>query len=365
MDTKKRPLAIVIIAIALFLAPLWIFGQVMFFNFQKTHSISGAIELLSCRTGMHMLLLAIISIIVGYGVYAVKKWGFYLLITFSVITLISNFTLLYIQKTAFSNWSILLFNLVILGVMVIFARKEIYAPYFNPELRWWEQTRRYYYRNMHVDIVDTATSKIIDKITVFDLSENGAYLVYDKDINIGDIYRLNIHISENENKIYSVNGEAMWINRDNASITHPHGFGCRFIRPDRQFKKGIKSEIKKIKSMIKRYYAKNLHTIVYNKKNNKKVFEGDCYDISLLGIFIPFLAPQIKENNIYNIELIFPENPMLETDAVVTWISNNNSGDMPNGFGCKFANDDPEFQKTIRHYIKKWKLVPRRDNFRR
>ncbi len=235
---KKRPLAILAVSAALFISPLWIMGQIMVAQYMKydlwvfpdfTHNLQA-------------LFLLLLSLIVGFGVYSVKKWGFHLLIVFSLFTIINNVLLQYLHKTVFPSWGIIVCNVAVLGVMIIFSRREIYSPYFNPDLRWWEQARRFYCPDMHIDVFSVESNQKLTEATAFDISESGFYAVHEPDFEVGQKFIVNIHFSSDF--IITAEAESVWRNSGTANL--PAGYGCRFIKTKSSFRKVIRREIKNI-----------------------------------------------------------------------------------------------------------------------
>lgn len=239
---KKRPLLFKIITLLYFLSPIGITLQLLWLYNIKLSNFWVVFN--PIYWNWQVLALLITTPIVGYCIWVVRKWGYYALITHSVLLIINNLVV-YFSHLTFLNFSIIiLFNVALLAMIVLFVRKEVYAPYFNPNLRWWEQAPRYIYDKMKIYVKEFGTNNLLFEAQSFDVSETGSYITCDNtNIKMGDVYSLEIHL---EDTILYADGEIVWVNNSAAGDRYPQGFGCKFLAINKVFRKTI------------RYYFKGL-----------------------------------------------------------------------------------------------------------
>ncbi|MBN1115360.1 MAG: PilZ domain-containing protein [Oligoflexia bacterium] len=240
---KKRPLIIKIISCLYFASPIAVFLQLMWlYNIRFSE-----IGLVAEAINWHVVLMLLLTPLVGYGIWVVKKWGYYLLMAHTVF-LISNNIILFFQKTTgLPGFVVLTFNLLLSALIILFVRKEVYAPYFNPNLRWWEQATRYYYDNMKILIKAFDSEKLVFEAGSFDVSETGVFISTDSPVKIGDVFNLEINL--NDESILYTKGLVVWVNQGIDKF--PCGFGCKFVDVDAVFKKRIRFHLKDINAKIR------------------------------------------------------------------------------------------------------------------
>ena len=241
---KQRPFVIKLLAWLYFLSPIFILLELF-----SLYGIGlNRLFLLPYVVTWHTFAMMIITPIVGYGIWSEKKWGYYLLIVHSVIILANNIVLYADRLTAAPLWLIVVFNVLLLGVIITFVRKEVYAPYFNPKIRWWEQAKRYYYNGMKVIVKQLNTDNIMFEAKSFDLSETGLFVVAGKNVSVGEKFSFELMLKNNT--LLYADGEVMWTNvKKKAEI--PAGFGCRFVKADNLLRKRIRHHLKDIEAKVR------------------------------------------------------------------------------------------------------------------
>ncbi|MFH1223156.1 MAG: PilZ domain-containing protein [Pseudomonadota bacterium] len=241
---KKRPFLIELFSCLYFISPLAILLELILIN---KLGFSGFIKVFNF-VNWHVALLMLLTPVVGYGIWTVRRWGYYLLILHSVFVIFNNVVLYAGHQTLVPLWGVILFNISLVGVILMFVRKEVCAPYFNPSLRWWEQAVRYY-ADMKIVIKELNTEKVVFEAKTFDISETGAFIVTDRDVDIRDNFSLEVSLFKNS--ILYVDAEVVWTNTRGKNSGHPVGFGCRFIRPDSLFRKRIRFHMNDINAKIR------------------------------------------------------------------------------------------------------------------
>ncbi|HPO50199.1 MAG TPA: PilZ domain-containing protein, partial [Spirochaetota bacterium] len=118
-------------------------------------------------------------------------------------------------KIHFSSATII--NLVFLIPIGYFISHEIRTVYFNPRVRWWEQSKRFLHE-IKVEVEGKAYS-------TFDLSETGAFIVDTKELNLemNEIFPVVIDIDD---KKISCFAEVRWLNDQKGK--YPAGYGIKF-----------------------------------------------------------------------------------------------------------------------------------------
>jgi hypothetical protein len=237
---KKRPLLIQVIAYLYFISPVGIIAELMLLY---RIPITDFFSIFQAQYwNWHVFLMTLITPAIGYCIWSVKKWGYYVLLGHSFLILINNFVL-YLTNLTFSSIAVLIvFNLVILTIIALFVRKEVYSPYFNPNIRWWEQAKRYIATSITIHVKEFGKNNRMFSATSFDVSETGIYIASDNEVNTGDIYSMEIHLSADS--ILYADGVVVWVNQGKDAF--PKGFGCKFLAVDKVFKKRIKFYVRDV-----------------------------------------------------------------------------------------------------------------------
>ena len=111
---KQRPFVIKLLACLYFLSPLFILFEVM-----ELYGIGlNRLFLLQYALTWHTVAMMIVTPVVGYGIWTVRKWGYYLLLAHSAILLINNTVLYSSGLTTAPLWFIITANILIVGVVI-------------------------------------------------------------------------------------------------------------------------------------------------------------------------------------------------------------------------------------------------------
>jgi hypothetical protein len=193
------------------------------------------------------LAFAILTPLIGLCVWTVHRWAYLALIAFTALVLVNNIVVgasgrgvanLAEQLALFAGLALLI---------LIEVRKEFYAPYFNPRLRWWEQAQRYLTDRIRVRVKEFGTNSVLFEANSFDISATGIYVVSGHPVKPGDVFGMDVHLPGGK-KSY-VTGEVVWMHGGNDR--NPQGFGCRFTAMDRHFKAEIRSAIRALHAGIR------------------------------------------------------------------------------------------------------------------
>jgi len=174
---KKRPLSIVIIATIYLLEP---FGNLIQAAYVNKLPLYGEDSILSHLIWSDWIILCLFPL-VAFGIYSVRKWGWYLFVGFSVLLISYNLYVYFHLNPNYRFETVLLFILIITGLSAVFFRKHVYSPYFNPRLRWWEVASRYKIPLDAKILTDDAT---VD-CRMVDISSTGCFVNYSGELARG------------------------------------------------------------------------------------------------------------------------------------------------------------------------------------
>lgn len=237
---KRRGWIIYVIGLGYLLSPLW-----SFIKFKLMYNIPFFTKAVLLSTyGKHYILMSILTMLAGYGVWKVHKWGFYLVILHSIVTIINNSYLYINHYTNEKLAMVLVFNLGLLAIVFLFLRKEIYSPYFNPRLRWWEQAKRFL-ANFKIELREFDKEDLLLEGKTFDISTTGIFIAIDN-LDIVDINKhYSVRLAIDKNIFVVLKAIPMWKNSGSSKAV-PKGIGFKFIDTDKNDIKIINSYTKKL-----------------------------------------------------------------------------------------------------------------------
>ncbi|RJQ49671.1 MAG: PilZ domain-containing protein [Desulfobacteraceae bacterium] len=189
---KKRPLSIVIIAVFYLFEPIGNLIQAAYIN---------DLPLIGQNSILHHLIWSdwiVLSLfpVVAFGVYTVRKWGWFLFVGFSVLLISYNFYVYFFLNPNYKLHTVILFIIFVTIISAVFFRKHVYAPYFNPRLRWWEVASRY---RIALDAKIIAGDSPV-ACRLLDISETGCFVNYDGALEAGENVWMSIKCAGDEIK---------------------------------------------------------------------------------------------------------------------------------------------------------------------
>ncbi len=171
-------------------------------------------------------LITLLALPVGFGVFRVKRWGYFSFIVFAT-GLVTYFLYEYFNAPVLHNYLLLLATVLLAGSVSLILQKHISAPYFNPQLKWWEHDPRYRVNLQAEFLIDGD----VRKGSLLDLSLSGCYTSIETRLSAGDtIY---VHLSLLDFRIKTM-AKVIWANEDG-------GYGLMFVDLDREDKKQLRS----------------------------------------------------------------------------------------------------------------------------
>ena len=222
---KKRPPSIIIIALIYFLEPVGNILQAALVNDMPVYGESG---ILSHLVWTDWVILSLFPV-TGVGIYMVRRWGWYLFVSFSVTLIVYN-VYVYSINPNYELETVLLFIGVVTFMSAFFLRKHVYAPYFNPRLRWWESAARFRV-GLETQIL---TDQGAQTCTTVDISETGCFLSTPVVLDEGSLVLLKIHCSEAELDCLGK------IVRKSTEREQVHGYGIMFQGLSKETRKTLR-----------------------------------------------------------------------------------------------------------------------------
>ena len=227
----RKPISIIFLSIIYIFSPLAILMFNAVINMVPLFGYGSIIY----RLNIFDALILSLYILTGISILLVKKWGWWVIIGSSTILIIYNLISFYFNPFS-SILMILLMNVTLFAVTLFFFRKHIIAPYFNPQLRWWEQDQRY-----EIDIYLKFLG-INRNVIISDLSEGGCYIFVDFLIENGSEHLVLIVCGSFR---ITLHARIMRIAKESDRY---YGYGLMFKKIDGVEREGLKHLLKKLKS---------------------------------------------------------------------------------------------------------------------
>lgn len=232
---KKKPVLIEVFALLYLLNPIGNLLFVWFLNSQYsfTEVMGMLLELLKRGNVIFILMLIfwLSAIPLSIGLYRVRLWAWYYFIIHST----GMFVLSMFGSGHFRISYATIVNLLFLLPIGYFISKEIRVPYFNPRMRWWEQSTRF----LH-DVKLKISGKVC---TTYDFSENGAFISDDNagSLSIGETVPAEIDL---EKTIINCFADIRWINLKKSR--YPVGYGIKFEKINPKDRTTLRNYIQRI-----------------------------------------------------------------------------------------------------------------------
>lgn len=224
---KKRPLAIVLVSLFYVLEPFGTLVQAAYINNMPLFGSSGIISHLLWSDWIILVLFPV----VGVGIYLMKKWGWYLFLCFSVLLISYNLFVYKYMNPNYSLETVMFFIIITTVISAYFLRKSVYAPYFNPRLRWWEIATRY---RTPLNTVLVLKNGAIPCKTI-DISETGCFVDLEGEIPVGSSVMIEFLCDGIE---ISCMGKV--VNKRSGASERYSGYGIIFEAMPREVKKKIR-----------------------------------------------------------------------------------------------------------------------------
>ena len=220
---KKRPLSIWIIStVYMLIAPVGIAYM--------WHASNWSTHTLAANLRWDVLGVLVCGSFVGYGVFKVRPWGYFAFLGYSAALVLAFVYRHILDPTTFNYLSVIIL-VGSLGVVAGMIQRHFSAPYFNPQLRWWESDPRLKAQMNAKLLVDGEKTDC----HVLDISQSGAFVASDETLIPGDILRFRLSLID-----YDFAAEARVVRKSQAL----GGYGIMFLDMDRNRRKVIKSVLR-------------------------------------------------------------------------------------------------------------------------
>ncbi len=176
----------------------------------------------------HDVVLLVLYPIAAYGIYRVRRWGWYLVVSHILFLLISN-SVLAIQLRTLNDILMIQLNLLLLFFLWFFLRHSVRSPFHNPALRWWERQHKRYGASFKV-MLRKAAGGVINTQGI-NLSSGGCFVELGEGQELSVKDRLDIELSYEDFEPYRAKGRVTWVS--SGGEVNPRGAGIAFTRADR------------------------------------------------------------------------------------------------------------------------------------
>ncbi|MFQ5560287.1 MAG: PilZ domain-containing protein, partial [Nitrospinota bacterium] len=217
---KRRPLTIRLLALAYLLTPLTFILQYIYFTGLTLTDPA----LWNKFQSPYMMSFLVVPPIIAVGIYRIREWGWFLALVHILFLMINNALAIH-KGSATPPYAITLFTVATFVFLMVFVRKEVLAPYFNPRIRWWESKPRYAV-TLQVTI---SNNRLTGDGETFNISETGMFMASPLDVRLDEKFLITMQMPD-QTPVHC-DGSVVWVNRAD-STNAPRGFGVLFTDPD-------------------------------------------------------------------------------------------------------------------------------------
>lgn len=192
------------------------------------------------------IIVSVFSILSGYALWEVRRWGWYLFV-------IDNFLIAYLNAVVVTDYGeshhrvIAYFCFVAAQIALGYrVSREIRVPYFFPKIRWWESNPRY---RLSVPVALARVSGPLEG-QILDLSMGGCFVKVRGDLALDEF--VNVEFEVFGFKV-ECRGVVVW--RTHSTVTHPRGVGIKFLQPTKPQRRALRQvtlRLRKIAALYRR-----------------------------------------------------------------------------------------------------------------
>jgi hypothetical protein len=177
---------------------------------------------------LFQIVFTILYPVAAYGIFKVKRWGWYLVISHILFLLISN-SVLALSLHYYDNWLLIQLNLLLLFFLWFFLRSSVRSPFHNAALRWWERQYPRYGATFKLTLrTPSGESIAADGIN---LSMGGCFIKLGSEHRLALQDRVEVELVYEDFEPFRAKGRVTWITEQ--SELNPRGAGIAFKRADR------------------------------------------------------------------------------------------------------------------------------------
>ncbi len=191
-------------------------------------------------------LLGFLAALGGYGLWEMRRWGWYVFATTNLFVLYSNAVL--VSQYGQSNHKLLAFSVSVVVVVGLVMRvgREIRVPYFLPNIRWWESNPRY---RLSVPVAIEPQDPPHLEGEIVDLSMGGCFVKLREQLTLDETITLEFTAFGHTVRC---TGVVVWCT--DSTVTHPKGVGVKFNplpRMQRRILRAITHRLKEISALYR------------------------------------------------------------------------------------------------------------------
>ena len=192
------------------------------------------------------LLVSLLSVLTGYALWEMRRWGWYLFVADGF--LIAYLNAVVVTDYGESHHKVVAFFVSVLVQLAVAYRvgREIRVPYFFPKIRWWESNPRY---RLSVPVKLARMGSEIDG-QILDLSMGGCFVKVRNDVALDELLSVSFEIFTFK---VECQGTVVW--RTQSTVTHPKGVGIKFrphTKPQKRALKQVTLRLRKIAALYRR-----------------------------------------------------------------------------------------------------------------
>jgi hypothetical protein len=336
----KRPLIISVIAGVYLLSPVLILVQAALMN---------RIPLIGFNSVFANLLPPDIAVLCLYllcavAIFRVKKWGWYVFILSSACLIGYNAAAIFLNP-AYNVFLLILYNTALTAVAFVFFRKNVIAPYFNPDLRWWETERRYM-----LDIrMDIYLESGPVSAGIMDISGTGCFILPATVLEVGRTYEGLLRFLGNFVSL------GFRVVRKSRMAREKEGYGLQFVDTGRLFHAGMRKVLARLERSDARNRIRDGGAATASRYNvmidltvsgSQHEIHGDLLNLSRQGCLIlseSELAPVVP----YDVKLVCL-NRSVSLKGVIRWKTGESH---KKAYGFHFSGMDRDVKKNLEGII--------------
>lgn len=190
-------------------------------------------------------ILSMLAVMVGYGLWEVFRWSWYLLIGVNFLIAYHNAILVNEHGTTHHKFISYLASVAVLFILSLRVSREIRVPYFFPKIRWWESNPRFKL-SVPVKLTRQESEEIYGDI--MDLSMAGCFIKIRADLKQHESLKLHFVIF---NIPVECHGVIVW--RAQSGVTTPKGIGVKFLPLSRLQKRSLRQVSHRLKRIANFY----------------------------------------------------------------------------------------------------------------
>lgn len=239
---QKKPIFIILVSFVYMSLPIFYYLQVAYF--ERVHF--WMVGTVLAKANAADWILAILSVVVGFCIYKVRLFGYYVFMGHALGILGWNIFLA-VTHHNYPKVHLIIFSAITFAIIGLFLRKNIRTPYYNPRMRWWEQEKRF---NIKLPtIVTYQDNQNNSQGLTYDISASGIF--FNGDIEGPVSRKVDITIDYGDMSSFNLEGEVVWITGETAR--HPKGGGIRFLNMDKGDRKKLRASLKDIDQLGKKF----------------------------------------------------------------------------------------------------------------